>query len=257
MLDSGVDLHSYTPTVDDMVSIANADLFVYVGGESDEWVEDVKKQMKSDVKTLSLLQSLDGLTVAEEIKEGMEAEEEEGPETDEHVWLSPENAYLICDDLTDLIIELDPEHTDLYRENMEKYQAQISEVDKEFMRITENSDTDILLFGDRFPFRYLCEDYGLDYYAAFAGCSAESEASFETIEFLSKKIDEEDIKHVCVLEGPDHKIADAIILNTNTKDQDIVKFNSIQSVTAQDVQNGVTYISLMKDNVKALEEALK
>ena len=182
LLDSGVDLHSFQPTSEDMMRVSTCDLFIYVGGESDEWVEDaLQSAVNKDMKTINLLEVLGDQAKEEEVVEGMEAEEEEGPELDEHVWLSLKNSSLLCAAIEEAIAEIDPDNQAVYEANLEEYQKQLADLDQKYKDTVDKAAGKTLLFGDRFPFRYLTDDYGLDYYAAFVGCSAESKASFETI----------------------------------------------------------------------------
>ena len=266
LVDSNVDLHSYQPTAKDIVKYKNADLILSIGGESEEWIKDLN--LPED-KICSLMDSVDPLE--EELVEGMQGEEEESKEDvadksatdssstddatyDEHIWLSLNNASSCVDTIAEEFSKLDEKNSDTYVENAEKYEDALSTLDEEYENVVDNSDIDTLLFGDRFPFRYMTEDYVLDYYAAFIGCSAESEASFETIAFLSKKVDELGLKHICVI-GKDTKIAESIINNCNNKDIKIVEFNSMQSISNKEADN-ISYIDIMKDNLKALKEAL-
>lgn len=263
LLDSGVDLHNYQPTADDIVTISECDMFIYVGGESDEWVDDaLKKSTNKDMTSINMLEVLGDKAKEEEVVEGMEAEEEEhegeeeGPEYDEHIWLSLKNAEIICDEISQELSQKDPENKSKYEENAESYTAKLNELDVRYQAAVDESSVKTLLFGDRFPFRYLADDYGLDYYAAFAGCSAETEASFETIVFLADKVDELGLKHIITIEGSDNKIAQTIIDNTADKNQDILQLDSIQSVTSQKVSDGVSYLEIMENNLEALKKAL-
>ena len=274
LLDSGVDLHSYQPTAEDIVKISNCDIFIYVGGESDEWVEDVLKSADNkDMIVINLLESLGGQVKEEELKEGMQGEEEEEsgeeaddeddeaseeePELDEHVWLSLRNARLLCDEIEKAIEEKDPGNADIYRTNVDLYKEKLAALDEKYKETVDNAAAKTLLFGDRFPFRYMTEDYGLDYYAAFVGCLAETEASFETITFLAGKVDELGLKSVFTIEGSDGKIAETIINSTETKDQKILVLNSMQSVTAKNVEEGADYLSIMESNLEVLKEGIR
>lgn len=264
LLDNGVDLHSYQPTAEDIMKISTCDIFIYVGGESDQWVEDaLKEATNKDMVVINLLDVLGDNVKEEELVEGMEGEEEEeeeeeeGPEYDEHVWLSLKNTAVFCDAIADALVSIDAEHADAYKKNVTDYKEKLSMLDADYQKTVSEGSVHTLLFGDRFPFRYLVDDYGLDYYAAFVGCSAETEASFETITFLAEKTDELSLSCVMAIEGTDHKIAETIVQNTKQKDQEILTLNSMQSTTSKDVQNGVTYLSLMENNLEVLKEALK
>ena len=280
LLDNGVDLHSYQPTADDIAKISECDLFIYVGGESDGWVKDALKEGKNpDRKVINLLEALGNNTKEEEVVEGMqaeeeehestaagesaaagessEAEEEEGPEYDEHVWLSLRNARELCETIAEDLKSLDSAHASVYDANLKKYEGELDALDQQYQKAVNAAGNKTLLFGDRFPFRYLVDDYGLKYYAAFVGCSAETEASFETVSFLAKKMDELGLKHVMTIEGPDKKIAATVIENTKDKNQDVLALNSMQSVTSKDIEAGETYLGVMQQNLEVLKKALQ
>ena len=291
LLDKGVDLHSYQPNAEDIAKISECDLFLYVGGESDGWVKDALKEGKNpDRKVINLLEALGNNTKEEEVVEGMQAEEEEGskdsestaasqaaesqaagestaasaeseeeecPEYDEHVWLSLRNAESICEVITEDLKSLDSAHAAVYEANLKKYTEQLDSLDQQYTDTVKAAANKTLLFGDRFPFRYLVDDYGIKYYAAFVGCSAETEASFETVSFLAKKMDELGLKHVMTIEGPNKKIAETIIQNTKDKNQDILTLNSMQSTTEQDSESGETYLGIMQQNLEVLKKALQ
>lgn len=263
LLDNGVDLHSFQPTVDDILKISDSDVFIYVGGESDAWVDDALKQaVNKDMVVINLLEALGKDAKEEEVIEGMQAEKEEeageeGPEYDEHVWLSLKNAMKLVQTITDALSKVDSDCADIYKKNMDSYLQQLSVLDSEYEAAVEAAPVKTLLFGDRFPFRYLTDDYGLDYYAAFVGCSAETEASFETITFLANKIDELSLNAVMTIEGSDRRIAETIVQSTKTKDQKILSMDSLQSVTADAVAAGTTYLSVMEKDLDVLKEALK
>ena len=268
LLDNGVDLHSFQPTADDIVTISTCDMFIYVGGESDEWVDDaLKEATNKNMVVINLLDVLGDSVKEEEIKEGMEAEDEheenekentnDEPEYDEHVWLSVKNAKVLCENISAELCKMDPDSPSTYQKNTAAYTAKLEALDGEYQTAVKTADTKTVLFGDRFPFRYLVDDYGLDYYAAFVGCSAESEASFETIVFLADKVDQLGLKAICKIEGSDGKIAQTIKDNTKSKDQEIITFDSMQSTTSQQVKEGATYLSVMQNNLESLKNALK
>ena len=268
LLDNGVDLHSYQPTAEDIMKIASCDLFIYVGGESDEWVEDaLAESTNPDMKVINLLETLGDKVQEEEVVEGMEAEgeeeeegeegEEEEVEYDEHVWLSLKNAEILVDEIANNLAEIDADNVDTYKTNAANYVTELTALDEKYATAVSEGTADTILFGDRFPFRYLVDDYGLNYYAAFVGCSAETEASFETINFLSEKVDELGLKTVLTIENSDQKIAETIISNTKNKDAQILAMDSMQTTTSEDVANGVTYLGVMEENLKVLTEALK
>ena len=259
LLDKGVDLHSYQPSAKDILNISTCDLFIYIGGASNQWVEDaLKEAVNENIITIDLLEVLGDQVKEEEIVEGMqeEEEEEEGIEYDEHVWLSLKNADVLCDAIADALVTLDEEHAEKYKANVEEYKAQLAALDQSYQQMVSQSTRKSLLFGDRFPFRYLVDDYGLDYYAAFAGCSAETEASFETILYLAGKVDELELPCVLTIDGSDQKIAQTIISNTEEKDQEILVLDSMQSCTMEEIENGTSYLSIMEKNLDVLNKAL-
>ena len=262
LLDNGVDLHSYQPTAEDIMKVSDCDLFVYVGGESDAWVDDALKQAKNkDMQVVNLLDVLGNSVKEEEVIEGMEPEEEGGeeeePEYDEHVWLSVKNAEVLSKAIADALEKADPDHKDVYQENVSAYSEKLKNLDAKYQEVVDGASQKTLLFGDRFPFRYLVDDYGLSYYAAFVGCSAESEASFETISFLANKVDELGLKNIMAIENSNQKIAKTIIENTKEKNQKILTLDSMQSTISDDVKNGTTYLSVMEKNLEVLKEALQ
>lgn len=263
LLDKGVDLHSYQPSADDMVKVSKCDLFIYVGGESDTWVDDALKSARNkNMKVINLLDVLGNSVKEEEQVEGMQAEEEEeegeeeGPEYDEHVWLSLKNAKTLCSSIADALCEIDSKNANVYKKNLNEYTKNLDALDKEYQQAVNGAKYDTLVFGDRFPFRYMVDDYFLKYYAAFVGCSAETEASFETIKFLANKVDELGVTTVLTIEDPKHKIAQTVVENTKEKNQKILALNSMQSVTSDDVKNGETYLNVMQSNLDVLKQAL-
>lgn len=260
LLDSGVDLHSYQPTVDDIVKISDCDLFLYVGGESDGWVDDaLKNAPNKERKVIRLLDVLGDSAKAEETVEGMQEEEhdhEEEAEYDEHIWLSLKNAQVLVAAISEALQESDPARKDTYAANAAAYVEKLSALDGEYRAAVDSGKYKTLLFGDRFPFRYLADDYGLDYYAAFPGCSAETEASFETVSFLAGKMDALGLPCVLTIESTQHKIAETIVQNTAQKNQQILTMDSMQAVTANDAASGVSYLSIMEINLSVLKKAL-
>ena len=261
LLSSGTDLHNYQPTASDIMSISSCDIFIHVGGESDKWVEDaLDEAVNKDMQVIDLMELLGDSAKEEEIKEGMEAEEEEDGddevEYDEHVWLSLKNAKVVCSAISEALSKADPDNAADYSSSLDDYTKKLDDMDESFRAVTENAENKTLIFGDRFPFRYLFDDYGLDYYAAFVGCSAESEASFSTISFLSDKLNELECDTIFTIENSDKSIAEAVIRNSDRKDCTVAELNSIQSVSMNDVNSGVTYLSLMQQNCDVLAEYL-
>lgn len=263
LLDSGTDLHSYQPTAGDILTVTGCDLFLYVGGESDKWVDDVFRTTESSAVKLSMMEALGDAVVEEETVEGMEAGEEEeedhgihGTEYDEHVWLSLKNAGALCEAVKDALVSLDPSHAETYTKNCGNYRQDLAVLDGDYTETVNAAARKAVLFADRFPFRYLMDDYGLDYYAAFSGCSAESEASFETITYLADKADELKLPAILITETSDGSIAETVRSTSQSKDQEILVMNALQSVTADKLDSGVTYLDTMKANLDVLKQAL-
>lgn len=288
LLDKGTDLHSYQPTADDIAKISACDLFIYVGGESDGWVDDALKESSNpNMQVINLMGVMGDSAKEEEVKEGMQAEEEHDHdhdgeaaehdhdkeanhdhdhdhdntdeaeiEYDEHVWLSLRNTKKLVAEIEKAVEKIDAENKQAYEENTRKYLSKLDELDKEYEKAVAEAKRKTVLFGDRFPFRYMVDDYGLDYYAAFVGCSAETEASFNTVVFLANKVDELNLPVVLTIEKSDQKIAKTIIENTKEKNQKIEVMNSLQSVTGDEAKNGTSYYSVMKDNLEVLKKAL-
>ncbi len=359
LLDNGVDLHSYQPTAADIAKISTCDVFIYVGGESDKWVDDALKEAKNkDMVVIDLMDVLGDSVKEEELVEGMEGEEEEDEaseedaveteeteessdeskdeskeesasvenvgnsgspnspapvvqseesdnpgfsdegsleltdeeaeaeeeetevaeaeeedhedhedgeghhhddgeiEYDEHVWLSLKNAEVLTEKIADSLGSKDTVNATAYKANAAAYIEKLSALDAEYQSAVDAKTVDTILFGDRFPFRYMVDDYGINYYAAFIGCSAETEASFETVIFLSGKVDELGLPAICTIEKSDQGIAETVKNNTKTQDQEILTLNSLQSVTSTDVEAGANYLKIMTDNLSVLKKAL-
>ena len=278
LIKNGTDLHSYKPSAQDIATIAKADLVVYVGGESDEWIEKALAATPKDGRiALNLMKALGDHVKKEEIVEGMQAEEEhhehakvtepveatsehhhhEEVENDEHIWLSLKNAWILVNALAQSLSKVDSANSSIYTANAILYNAKLWEMDKEFATATSDASQKTVLFGDRFPFLYLTKEYGLTYYAAFAGCEAETEASFKTIRFLAHKLDQLGLPAVCTIEGSDQRLAETIISNTGAGDQKILTLNSMQAVTADDAKAGQTWLGIMEENLSVLQEALQ
>lgn len=265
LLDKGVDLHNYQPSAEDIMKISKCDLFIYVGGESDEWVKDVlKKADNKKMKVINLLEVLGNKTKEEEVIEGMQEEkheheegEEHEHEPDEHVWLSLNNAKVLVNKIGSTLMEIDTENKDDIKENTQNYIKKLDSLNKKYKETIKEANKKTLIFADRFPFRYMLDDYGLNYYAAFAGCSAETEASFETVSFLSKKTDELSLNYIITIEGSDKKLAKTIISNTKSKNQKVLTMDSMQSTTSKDIKEGKSYLDTMEKNLKVMEKAVK
>ncbi|MBR3289001.1 MAG: zinc ABC transporter substrate-binding protein [Lachnospiraceae bacterium] len=277
LMTSGVDLHNFQPTAKDILDIGTADLFIYVGGESDKWAEGaIRQAVNKDLKTINLMELLRDKVKIEELKEGMEEEEhhhdeedgeehhegeeeehhEEEIEYDEHVWLSLENAITVCSYLKSEIEALDSDNANVYENNLTTYLEELNKLNDEYKNVVSSAKRKVLLFGDRFPFRYMVDDYGIDYFAAFKGCAAETEASFKTIKFLADKLGEENLPYVMKIERSEDKIAKAVIENSNKKDAKIETMYSIQAVSSDEMKKGETYLSYMKKNLEVLKKVL-
>ena len=258
LLSPGEEVHSYEPTPLDIKEIQNCDLFIYVGAENDVWVDRILENMGDKrPETLRLVDLTE--TVAEESVEGMmeekghDHEESREEEADEHVWTSPVKAAEITEAIAQKMAELDPPNADNYLANAQDYEAKILDLDAQFRQIAENAERKILVFGDRFPIRYFAEGYGLDYFAAFPGCSSESEPSASTLAFLIDKVREEEIPVVFSIEFSNGNIARAICESTGAVQR---TYNSCHNVTKEQMENGATYVSLMSENLEAVREAL-
>ena len=293
LLDNGVDMHSYQPAVKDIATAGSSNLFIYVGGESDTWVEDALKEAKNkDLKAINLMETLGNSVKEEEVVEGMQEEREslghsheksskekqeqtqkeshensqeingqkeaadEEPEYDEHIWLSIRNAEIMVKNIEKAIEQLDSDNAKVYQTNAENYIKKLDTLDKQYANTIQNAKYKAILFGDRFPFRYMADDYDLKYYAAFAGCSAETMAGFETVTFLAKKADELRLPVILTIENSDGRIAEAVKSNTTQKNQKILAMNSLQSVTKEQIADGITYLQVMQENLSVLSEAL-
>lgn len=267
LLKPGEETHSYEPTPQDIIQIQNCDLFIYVGGENDEWVEDILDSV--DTSGMELLRLVDCVeTVNEEHVEGMKEErghdhdheeadihmeDHETGTPDEHVWTSPENAENIVENIAEVLCGLDRKHAATYQKNKEAYEAELEKLDRAFRQTVEAAEARPLLFGDRFPFRYFADAYGLDYYAAFPGCASDTEPSAATMAFLINKVKEEKIPVVLKMELSNANISEAIAEATGAE---VRTFYSCHNLTAEQFESGETYLSMMKKNVETLKEAL-
>lgn len=262
LLMNGVDPHSYQSTTEDVLNIVNSDLLVYVGGESDEWIEEaILNNSSKDIKTVNLLKTLGEKAKTEETIEGMQGEEEHGEseeevEYDEHVWMSLNNAKIFCKEIRDKLIEILPDEADELNANFSKYMQEIDELSNAYISLTNSEEDKTIIVADRFPFRYLVDDYQIKYYAAFPGCSAETEASANTITFLAEKVNELNIKYIFVLSTSDKEIAKTVIGATSSKNQEIISLESMETISTDDYENGITYLSIMSSNLNKLNITL-
>ena len=269
LIDKGVDLHSYQASAADIAKITDSDLFVYVGGESDDWAEDIIKE-NPNLNYINMVDSIGEAALAEELVEGMQDEEEhdneseehaneegeheEGEEEiDEHVWLSIKNAETIVSAIEAKLAEIDPDNKAEYEKNANDYLAKLDELDKEYKDTLSSIQNKTIIVGDRFPFRYLVNEYGIKYYAAFKGCDAGSEASFETVKFLANKMDELNMTDIFIIDGSKGDLAKTIVDNTKDKNAKVLVLDSMQSTKSSD---NASYLDIMKKNLEVLKEVL-
>ena len=251
----GAEAHSFEPTAKDMIRIRECSLFFCNGGESEAWVEELLAD--APVETLVMLDCVDALE--EEVKEGMqeifeeEDGDEDGPEYDEHVWTSPVKAREICEALCRRLCALDPAGAAEYQANLARYSAELDALDAAFRETVAAGRLRTLVFADRFPVRYFVEEYGLDYFAAFPGCAEDTEPSARTVAFLIDRVREEQIPAVFYIEFSNEKMADVICEDTGCRK---LLFHSCHTVSARELEQGVSYLELMRANVTALKEAL-
>ena len=269
LIDKGVDLHSYQASAADIAKITDSDLFVYVGGDSDDWAEDIIKE-NPNLNYINMVDSIGEAALAEELVEGMQDEEEhdneseehaneegeheEGEEEiDEHVWLSIKNAETIVSAIEAKLAEIDPDNKAEYEKNANDYLAKLDELDKEYKDTLSSIQNKTIIVGDRFPFRYLVNEYGIKYYAAFKGCDAGSEASFETVKFLANKMDELNMSDIFIIDGSKGDLAKTIVDNTKDKNAKVLVLDSMQSTKSS---NNASYLDIMKKNLEVLKEVL-
>lgn len=261
LLKPGSDMHHFDATPKDIKDILSSDVFIYNGGESDEWIDKILKDI--DKKKTTVIKLMDLVKVVEEEHvEGMEEEhdndhdhdhDEEEKEYDEHVWTSPVNAKKIVSSIKEAMIKKDAKNKNIYEKSASEYISELDKIDNEFKEIVKNAKRKEIVFGDRFPLRYFVDTYGLKYSAAFPGCSEETEASAKTIKFLVNKVKDNKIPVVFHIELSDKKIASSIAKETGAK---VLEFKTAHNLSQKDFDKGVTYLDIMKDNIKVLKEAL-
>lgn len=258
LIKNGVDLHSFQPTTQDILEIANSDLFIYVGGESDEWIKEALNTMTNKkLKVINLMECLDKVYEEQEgLEPEEESEDEEEIEYDEHVWLSIKNAKKFCQVIFQNLVEIDPKNMELYKTNLENYMNKLNSLDTQFQKTIKSAKYDTLIFCDRFPFLYLINDYNLNYYAAFKGCSSETQASFKTISTLAQKLQETNLNSIIVLEHSDKKLANTVITTAKKPLCNIIELDSMQTTTLNDIFNGKTYINTMEKTLDSIRKAL-
>lgn len=273
LMDKGGDLHNFQPSALDIAHVSKCDLFIYVGGESDVWVDDLLKEaVNPKLCAINMMEVIQERLVEEEHVEDNEymfgikkidnhstqqIEHHHEQEYDEHVWLSLRNAELIVEEIAAKLTLIDSGNSDLYQRNCDRYTAALRALDLQFVKAVDSGKKDTLLFADRFPFRYFVEDYGLNYYAAFNGCSAETEASFGTVAFLIDKLDALQLDFVIVLDGSDDRLAQVVIENTGSGQQQVCVLNSMQSVSNKEIEAGLCYLNVMEENLKMIRKLLE
>lgn len=251
---SGVDLHSFQPSANDIAQISACDVLICVGGDSDSWIFDaIKHSTNKNLVVIKLIDVLGDKIKPEDAHEHENHDENHhhDGEIDEHVWLSLKNAQILCENIAKTFSKVDSSHENALQTNFNAYKAKISALEGEYQATIAASPVKTLVFGDRFPFKYLCDDYNLQHFAAFNGCSAETEASFATIKALADKIDELNLHFVLKIDGSTHKIAETVVSNTKNKDQTILTLDSMQSAG-----KNANYLDIMAKNLEILREAL-
>lgn len=261
IIGKGTDLHSFQPSAADIIAIKNADVLIYVGGESDGWIRDaLKETLNKNQKVVCLMDVLKDSIVEEEVVEGMQGEDEhdhedhdheEGPEYDEHVWMSLRLAAKSCKAIEEAIASVAKADASKFKANLDEYLSKLDALDKQYEEMVKGARLDTMVVADRYPFRYLAEDYKLKYSAAFVGCSAETEASFETVKFLADKIKALDSKTILTIENSDGKIAKTVIETSGKTDVKIEALDSMQSCGDE-----LDYLSVMTGNLEKLKAAL-
>lgn len=261
LLDNGTDMHSFQPSAEELIQIAECDVLVHVGGESDLWLEEaLDANPNEDRIVVNLMDVLEDELKEETHVEGMQTEHEHEHEEkntmDEHIWLSLRLAAKACEAIEDAVCLTLPEEAEQIRANGEQYRGELVALEQKYEdMITESGEQGIILVADRFPFLYMMEDYGIEYYAAFPGCSTESEADFETVVFLAEKVTENDLDVLFITESGTDVLAQTISENAGKKDVEIVTLHSMQVVYQSDIESGCSYIGYMEENLEALRSA--
>ncbi len=256
LIDPGAEVHTFDPTPDDILKIQNADVFIYIGGENEAWVDQVLES--TDTSHMTVLRLMDAVTpVEEETVEGMQSEDghDGGGETeyDGHIWTSPKNAVLMIDYIAKALEKTDAGNAPVYEKNAADYTARIMQVDKHIQAVADASPTKLLVVADRFPFRYLADEFGLDYRAAFSGCSSESDVSAGTLAYLIDTVKEKNMKYIYTIEFSNQAVAKAVSEQTGAQ---ILLLHSCHNVTKDDFSAGVTYLQLMQGNLDNLKKGL-
>lgn len=254
---NGVDIHSFQPSADDIIKITSSDMLIYTGGQSSKDIIDIINSAgNEDLVSVNMMSLLGNALICNDIDHNHTHSHGHISEYDEHIWLSLKNAEILCRSICDELSALDPVNAEKYNENTENYISQLNELDREYTDVIDNAAPRDLVFADRNPFKYMSRDYGLNVFAAFPGCSAESDASFETILSLAAKIDELGLTSVITTDGSNSAIATTVCENAETNNIKILSLESLQSVTNEEIAAGITYLTAMSDNLEILREAL-
>lgn len=258
LLESGTDMHSYSNTisVEDKVKILSCDLFICIGGSSEKWIDDLLSDESSkEIRTLKLIDCVGELVCPTE--NDHDHDHSYAHECDEHIWLSPKRAIMMCNAICKAICEIDDKNSDIYVENYyAKYRKELKALDKAYESVVSSAKVDHIVFADRFPFVYLTNDYGIEYSAAFGGCSTETNATFETVARLVKDIKDKNIKNLIILEKGKTSIADTLISESGRNDITVLSVISMQNVSKKDIEGGMTYLSAMQKNLEILGKAM-
>lgn len=251
LVDSGIDLHNYDPSVNDIIEIKESDLFIYIGGHSDDWVEDV---LNEDSNSINLLEELGDYVLYYDHEHDDDDHDHDEYEEDEHIWMSLNNAIVLVEAISNKLIELDPSNEIVYIDNTNRYLTQLNNLELEYFEVISDSNNNVIVVADRFPLLYMVSDYGIEYYAAYTGCEAEIEVSFETIIELSNIVEELSLKYILTIEGSSNEIAETIIENTSSVE--MLEINSMQSIVLNNLTSEDSYLSIMRDNLDIIKVAL-
>lgn len=254
LLKPGAEIHGYEPTPEDILEIEKADLFIYNGGESEEWVKRLidTNEIPAD-RTFKMMGEVE--LFEEETTAGLDNTDTKEKEYDEHIWTNPKNAILLVQKIAEKLSNIKNEEASSYNKNANQYVARLKKIDQDFREVVKNAKKKELIFGDRFPFLYFVREYGLSYVAAFPGCSEQTEASSSTIAQLVNKARESNVKVILKIELTSDKIAQTIA--NELEDARVQEFSAAHSISDEDFRKGVTYADLMEKNIKTLSEALE
>lgn len=255
LLAPGVESHSYEPTPQDIVKIQNCDIFIFNGGESESWVEGILDSLDDTFTTVKMIDSAASLLEEDEDENEESEHSHDGDEVeyDEHIWTSPVICIDICNSIKDTLCSVDSANSKIYEENLEKYTGELKELDSDFKDVVTNAKRSEIIFGDKFPFKYFANEYNLTYYAAFPGCSTQTEPSAATMARLINKTNEDNIPVVFYIEMSNRAVADTLAESTGAQE---LLFHSCHNLTKDELESGESYISLMKKNLENLKTAL-